>query len=203
MKTIFLHGLGQNPSDWEKVTSLISDMDFVCPDLFHTTGKKLSYSGIMRSLINRLADEHEPFRICGLSLGAVLALDYAIQYSERVTSLVLIGCQYKVPTLLIDLQNILFRCMPSKVFQGTGLSKSNTIELTHSMRKLDFSERLNEISCPVTIVCGEKDSANIKASKKLNALLPQSELIIIPGVGHEVNKEVPEVMAAILRHEAQ
>jgi pimeloyl-ACP methyl ester carboxylesterase len=37
-----------------------------------------------------------------------------------------------------------------------------------------------------------------KAAKKLSALLPKSELLIIPGVGHEVNKYAPEAIAAIL-----
>lgn len=201
MKTILLHGLGQSAHDWEKVTSLIPNMEVDCPNLFATTENGFSYSEIMHSCETRFTEEHEPLRICGLSLGAVLALDYTIRHSDHVTSLVLIGCQYKVPSLLIDLQNIIFRCMPDKVFQNTGLSKSNAIELAHSMRSLDFSEKLHEISCPVTVICGEKDRANKKAAKKLNSLLPQSELIIIPGVGHEVNKYAPEAIAAILNRE--
>lgn len=202
MKTILLHGLGQNASDWGKVTDLLTSKDFDCPDLFPAAEGNLSYSKIMESLADRLADEREPFCICGLSLGAVLALDYAIQHGSRVVSLVLIGCQYKVPTLLIDMQNILFRCMPNKAFQSTYLSKYNTIALAHSMRKLDFSEKLKQLSCPVTVVCGEKDSANRKAAIELNTLLPTSKLIIVPGVGHEVNKEAPDAIAAILNSNA-
>lgn len=37
MKTILLHGLGQNAHDWEKVTSLIHDMEVDCPNIFATT----------------------------------------------------------------------------------------------------------------------------------------------------------------------
>ena len=121
MKTILLHGLGQNAHDWEKVTSLIHDMEVDCPNIFATTESGFSYSEIMHSCEARFAEEREPLRICGLSLGAVFALDYTIRHSSHVTSLILIGCQYKVPSLLIDLQNILFRCMPDKVFQSTGL----------------------------------------------------------------------------------
>ena len=53
-------------------------------------------------------------------------------------------------------------------------------------------------TCPVTIVCGEKDSANLKASKKLNELLPHATLQIVPGAGHEINKDAPEAIAAVL-----
>lgn len=142
--------------------------------------------------------ETEPFILCGLSLGGVLALDYAIRHKNKVSSLVLIGTQYKVPTLLIDLQNLIFRIMPSKSFDSMGLSKSSTIKLAHSMRSLDFGDRLCEIACPVTIICGEKDNANMNASKQLNVLLPQSKLHIIPGAGHEINKFAPEAISSII-----
>ena len=123
-----------------------------------------------------------------------------IRHGDKVASLVLVGAQYKVPTLLIDFQNLLFRCMPGKSFENMGLSKIDTIKLSHSMRSLDFTPQLNRVTCPVTIVCGEKDSANLKASKKLNELLPQATLQIVPGVGHEINKDAPEVIADILNN---
>ena len=88
--------------------------------------------------------------------------------------------------------------MPGKSFDGMGLSKSDTIKLSHSMRSLDFTSQLNRVTCPVTIVCGEKDSANLKASKKLNELLPHATLKIVPGAGHEINKDAPEAIASIL-----
>lgn len=56
-----------------------------------------------------------------ISLGAMLALDYAIRHGKQVDSLILIGVQYKSPSALIDFQNILFRCMPQKTFESMGL----------------------------------------------------------------------------------
>ena len=50
MKTILLHGLGQNAHDWEKVTSLIHDMEVDCPNIFATTESGFSYSEIMHDL---------------------------------------------------------------------------------------------------------------------------------------------------------
>lgn len=166
-------------------SSLISHVEY--PKLFHSTGNDISYSRILSDLERRYSNATEPLCICGLSLGSLLALDFTIRHGNKVASLVLIGAQYKVPTLLIDFQNLLFRCMPGKCFDNMGLSKSDTIKLSHSMRSLDFISQLNRITCPVAILCGEKDSANLKASKKLNELLPQSTLHIIPGAGHEVN----------------
>ncbi len=90
--------------------------------------------------------EGQALRICGLSLGALLAIDFAIRHEEKVASLVLIGAQYKVPSLLIDFQNLIFRCMPDKVFESMGLSKSSTIKLAHSMRSLDFTSAIKQYS---------------------------------------------------------
>lgn len=200
MKTVFLHGLGQSAHDWDAVISQVSLADIDCPELFSLSVEDLTYSSILTGVEKRYAAAKEPFRICGLSLGAVLALDYTIHHREKVNSLILIGAQYKVPTLLIDIQNFIFHCMPKKAFSDMGVSKQDMIRLSHSMRSLDFTSELKEVRCPVKILCGEKDSANLKASRQLVGLLPQAEIHIIPGVGHEINKCAPEAISAILNH---
>lgn len=91
-------------------------------------------------------------------------------------------------TRLIDFQNLIFRCMPERTFSDMGIKKKEMIRLSHSMRSLDFTPGLSKVTCPVTILCGEKDKGNRKAAKRLHELLPQSELRIIPGAGHEMNK---------------
>ncbi len=93
-----------------------------------------------RSVLS-LPELHEYIVDCGLSLGAILALDYAIRHANQVSSLILIGVQYKVATLLIDLQNLIFRCMPHKTFEAMCISKSNMIQLSHSIRSLDFRSK--------------------------------------------------------------
>ena len=198
MKTVFWHGLGQTAQDWNEVINRVSLPDVDCPELYSVSKGNITYSDILAGLEERYMNVTEPFCICGLSLGAILALDYAIRHGDRISSLILIGVQYKVPTRMIDFQNLIFRCMPKKAFEDMGISKDDTIRLAHSMRSLDFSSRLNEVMCPVTLLCGEKDSANLKAAKQLNELLPQAELHIIPGAGHEVNKCAPEAIADVL-----
>lgn len=198
MKTVFLHGLGQTAQDWEGVIRRTSLADVECPELFSLSKNGITYPHIFAGLEKRYADSKEPLCLCGLSLGALLALDYTIRHRNQVAYLILIGAQYQSPTLLVDLQNLAFRCMPEKAFESIGISKKDTITLAHSMRLLDFRQGLKDVLCPVTILCGEKDQANRKAAEQLAMFLPQSELHIIPGVGHEVNKCAPEAIAAIL-----
>ena len=120
----------------------------------------------------------------------------SISYSGILTEL---EKRYANMTEPFRICGLIFRCMPKKTFENMGMSKQDTIRLCHSMRSLDFSPRLDKIVCPVTIICGEKDGANIKAAKQLKNLLPQAELHIIPGAGHEINKCKPEAVAAIIK----
>lgn len=145
------------------------------------------------SPICRVSDTHgENVRPTALTTSECTSLNVA-SVSKGIRPLI-----WRVRGLLINFQNLLFRCMPAKSFYNMGLSKSDTIKLSHSMRSLDFTSQLSKITCPVTVLCGEKDRANLKASIKLNELLPQAALHIIPGAGHEVNKYAPETISAIL-----
>ena len=52
-------------------------------------------------------------------------------------------------------------------FNKIGFKKADVISLCDTMAELDFSNSLHKMSCPVLIVCGEKDNANKKTSKEL------------------------------------
>lgn len=202
MTIVFLHGLGQTPEDWQPVLSqLPPEGDYRCPSLPELLAEKTvcyqeAYSAL-EDYCNGIAGK---FCLCGLSLGAELALDYAIHHGERLHSVVLIAAQYKMPRLLLALQNILFRFMPEENFQGLGFRKQDFTRLCATTGQQDFSKGLAGITCPALILCGEKDSANKKAALGLSRRIPKSKLIIIPQSGHEVNKDAPEKLAEILRN---
>ena len=88
--------------------------------------------------------------------------------------------------------------IPNKTFTKIGLSKKKVLTLSKSMMDINFEEELHKIKCRVLIICGEKDKANIGAAIKLSKILHNSELKIIPKVGHQVSKESPEILAKIL-----
>ena len=93
------------------------------PRTFSSTEDEISYSQILGDLEQRYSEVKEPLRICGLSLGALLAIDFAIRHEEKVDSLVLIGAQYKVPSLLIDFQKSYLPLYVKQGFESMGLSK--------------------------------------------------------------------------------
>ena len=201
MKYLYLHGLGQTAESWNKVTRATEMADnSVCLDLAEMVkGKAATYSNLYSTLSEMCNAEKEDIILCGLSLGGVLALNYAIDYPQKVKALVLIAAQYKMPTRLLKLQNALFHFMPQSMFQQTGFGKPDFISLCNTMVELDFSDSINQVSCPVLIVCGEKDKANKKASIELADILKHSQFKEISETGHEVNLESPEKLASILR----
>lgn len=199
MRYIFLHGLGQTPKSWEDVTSRLP-AETERPDLFGMLPQGgVSYKAMYGAFSRYCGSSPEPIALCGLSLGGILAMDYAIENPDRVKSLVLIGVQYVMPKLLLKVQNAMFSLMPERMFGDMGMGKRDVIALTRSMAELDFSGEICKIACPTLIIYGERDSANKKACCELGEKLPSSRLCEIKGAGHEVNRDAPESLAQALR----
>lgn len=200
MKKIFIHGLGQTPASWEKVIENLSTTDeCICPNLSDIlNGNEVTYENLYMAFSDVCNQIEGTIELCGLSLGSVLALNYAINYPEKVSSLTLIAPQFKMPKKLLQLQNIVFRFMPTSIFQNMGFGKYDFIQLCKTMMLLDFSESLSNITSPTLIICGENDSANKKTSLELANILKNTKLQIVGKSGHEVNVEKPEALSEIL-----
>ena len=89
----------------------------------------------------------------------------------------LIAPQYKMPGLLLDIQNIVFRILPQVAFGSMGFPKRDVIALTTSMKKIDFTSLLNEVTFPAFIICGQKDRANQKRRKNIGKYYSKCEIV--------------------------
>lgn len=191
MKLILVHGLGQSAKSWDETKRYLKkSIDVRCPELFFIEyGDDFSYQKLYEKFEEYCEQFKDPITLCGLSLGGVLCLNYAIEHRNKVEKLILISTQYKMPKLLLYMQNLVFRCLPAKVFQHSNLTKSSIIQLCKTMMHLDFSNRLQEIACDTLLICGEKDFVNLAASNRLSRKIKKSNMIKIASSGHEVNKE--------------
>lgn len=201
MKYILLHGMGQNASSWnETISFLPNTSEIVCPELndFFSEGN-CYYSKMYTAFCDYCNNFSEPLNLCGLSLGAVLALNYAIDYPRRVKSLILIAPQYDMPKFLLKVQNVLFKFMPESQFKDIGLTKKDFITLTNSMADMDFTSGLEKVSCPVLVLCGEKDNVNKKAAVKVAEKLSKAKFSTIENSGHEVNIDNPNGLAKAMK----
>lgn len=200
LSLIFVHGLGQNSESWnETIKKLDNTEKVLCVDLMSLVHKSEStYKELYKRFVEYCNSIEGELSIVGLSLGGVLALNYAIEYPNKVKTLVLIASQYKMPTKLLKVQNLIFKLMPNRVFTSMKMSKKDVIKLTKSMLELNFEKELYKIKAHTLVICGEKDKFNIKASKKLKEEIVNSDFIIIDEAKHEVNTEQPDKLAKVI-----
>ena len=197
---IFVHGSGHKAKSWEKTISyMTNNEDIVCPNLSSILeGKEASYENLYSSFVKYCNEFDGQIHLCGLSLGGILALNFALDFPQKVKTLVLIGTPYKVPKVAFSFQNIIFRFLPKSIFETMAFDKKNTFALGDTMKNLDFSDRVKNIKCPTLILCGKKDSANMKSADYLSQSIRSAELKIIENTGHVVNEENPKALADIL-----
>lgn len=200
MANIFIHGLGQTSASWERtLQGLEVSKDIYCPDLSTILGEgEISYSQLYSGFSTYCGKIAEKVNLCGLSLGGVLALHYAVENPKKVNSLILIGTQYRMPKKLLALQNKIFKLMPKKMFKEMGFGKEGIIALSQSMMDIDFTSELKNIQCPVLLLCGKKDSANRKAAVSMSKELINSKLVYIENAGHEANTDNPQRLAELI-----
>ena len=197
---IFVHGSGHKATSWEKTISyMTNNEDIVCPNLSSILeGKEASYENLYSSFVKYCNEFDGQIHLCGLSLGGILALNFALDFPQKVKTLILIGTPYKVPKVAFSFQNIIFRFLPKSIFETMAFDKKNTFALGDTMKNLDFSDRVKNIKCPTLILCGKKDSANMKSADYLSQSIRSAELKIIENTGHVVNEENPKALADIL-----
>lgn len=196
MTYIFLCGMGQSALSYNKTLSFLKGKIKVdCPELGEFLSDTCCYDKMYASFCDYCKKFTEPINLVGLSLGAVLALNFAIDYPDKVNRLILIAPQYNMPRFLLKVQNILFKLMPDSSFNETGLKKKDFIALANSMARINFSDSLNKVICPTLILCGERDAVNKKASKKLSYRLKKSEFKVVKKAGHEINVDNPKALA--------
>lgn len=199
METVLLHGLGQEPSAWGQVIQEMgTDFSVLVPNLFPIEPCTFE---TLYTRFSKYCDSECPntFNLCGLSLGGMLALKYALNHTERVERLVLIGAQAKMPATILKFQNLIFRMLPKRSFANLGISKKQVMELTRSMLELDFTQKLHALSCPTLVVCGEKDAFNRKAACYLSENIPNATLRMIAKAKHELNKDNPGELGKIIK----
>lgn len=106
--------------------------------------------------------------------------------------------QVKPPRALMAVQGAVFRLLPAKVLEKQGSRKDVMLSVMRAVSRVDFSDRLGEVSVPALVLCGEKDRPNMPAARALAAGIRGAELLIIPGAGHQSHMQAPEAFATLL-----
>ena len=200
MKKVLVHGSGHKATSWNETISYMKDSgEVLCPNLFSIlNGKEPTYDNLYASFAEYCDQIDGQIHLCGLSLGGILALQYALDFPDKVKTLILIGTPHKMPKVMLAVQNIVFRFLPKSVFDNMEFRKKDIFTLEKSMKDLDFRGKVKNIACPTLIVCGKNDSANMKSALYFSENIPGAKLEILENTGHIVNEENPRALAKLL-----
>lgn len=200
---VLLHGLGQSPLAWEDVVPLLyTSRPLLTPWIPGTRPidpRPLGLSASAAALDQELMLEgKDAVDVCGVSLGGMVALQLAADFPERVRRLVVIAAQVRPPRTLIRLQRPLIRMVPRQRFIDAGVSKSRMLDLLDLIADADLSAELTRITASTLVLCGTKDRPNQPAARQIAAAIPGAELALVPGAGHELNRQQPRELARLL-----
>ena len=81
----------------------------------------------------------------------------------------------------IDKVKAMIRATPVNGFIGCAAALANH----------DYNSKVETVTCPVVFIVGEKDGAAPAAMKDMNARLPGSTYVELPGAGHISNLDRP------------
>lgn len=221
---LLLHGLGSNGSMWTlQFEALIGlGMRPIAPDVPGFGDSRYDGRGwSLRRVANELAsllDELEtgPAHVVGLSMGGVIAQQFALDFPERVCKLALVStfCVLRPNSLsqwLYFFQRLVVvhllglerqsKLVARRVFPGPGqeslremaaaqIASADPRAYRAAMRALglfDSRRRLKQIRVPALVITGERDSTVSPARQKTLADgIPGARQVVIPDGGHAV-----------------
>jgi 3-oxoadipate enol-lactonase len=222
---VFLHGLGTGPAGWQPQVDAFGRTRVVL-----TPRLRLDRSFTVRREAERLSRDagSEPVDICGLSLGALVALRAALDRPERVRRLVLCAGLARLPISFRLLQTVLGGAtvvVPDKTLRDqllagvpephradarreiAGLDGWTVRHVFREARRFDVLAELQRLTMPVLVLVGESDRANRRLSRALAESIPTAAFSVIPGAGHVANLDAPaafnEVLGSFLEGEGR
>jgi 3-oxoadipate enol-lactonase len=195
---VLLHGLGTGPSGWRP--QLDAFPNAVAPRLDDAV-----------AAMDRV---EPPFDVCGLSLGALVALRYAGEHPDRVCRLVVCAGFARLPVHLRLLQRgmtVAVAALPqARVRKGlvaglpekhraVALEEVESADVVRAMRTGASFRLERPPEMPTLVLCGERDRVNLKLTRRLAAALPVARLEIVPDAGHVANLDNPHAFNRLLR----
>ncbi|BAL99640.1 MULTISPECIES: alpha/beta fold hydrolase [Caldilinea] len=176
-----------------------------------------AYSEVIRDFADVL--ELPYFVLAGHSMGGAIALDFALAYGYRLAGIVVIGAGARMKVSSTFLNGVVenFMHVTAKIVEYSYHPSTPAQEKERYLQRLretdpeilqkdflaveafDVTDRLENISVPTLILCGQEDRMTPPSlSQLLHRCIPNSQLHIIPNAGHNVMIEQPELVAAYI-----
>jgi 3-oxoadipate enol-lactonase len=233
---VFLHPVGLDLTWWgAQIADFVRDYDVVAFDMLNhglsgNTDAPPSFELMARTVEGVLAHiDAGPAHLVGISVGGMIAQDFALRRPDLVRSLALVAtlCTFPEPVREALRER-------ARVARTEGMAKiaqlSNERWFTPAFREqrpdildratkslllqnpdfhasmwemiagLDLEAQLPAIACPTLVVAGAEDiNAPIAAAEKITSLIQGASLHAMAGLGHFPPFEAPAPFNALLR----
>lgn len=216
---IFIHGSGGDHSLWShQYAKLHKYYNIVAVDLpghGHSQGNGETDVERYCLWIKKLLDvlRLKNVILIGHSLGAAVALQFALTFSQYIAGIVVVGGGLKMPV-----NPSLLECLKANPAEAIelickfSLAKENRSKFSEPLKeslsvasidvlygdfsacdKLDFTNQIGEIILPALVICGVEDKMTPPDfSRQIAAGIVGSKLCLIEGAGHMVMMERPD-----------
>lgn len=224
---VFLHSLGTDHHLWEYQVEKFAQEGYtiVLPDA-RGHGKSSSHDGVTADLwVSDLLAIFQHLRleqaiVCGLSMGGVAAMAFAITHPERVRALVLADTFAKINPAIVDdkikltagvakeqgmkryaytyLDGTLSESATAKAIRNSlrqaiaGMNVEAYAASAEACFRIDVEDQLGKIPAPTLVLIGEEDvKTPIGLSQTIAEQIPNAELRIVPKGLHLSNVDNP------------
>lgn len=194
-KILFLPGASGNTQFWQPVCERLS----ITAQKFHVGWPGFGDVPPIRSvasmddLVARVAaDIDRPTALVAQSMGGIVAMCVALQHPDLITHLVL-----TVTSGGVDMSDL-----GAQDWRAEFAADNPTLPRWFLDDRTDLTHRLDEMHMPVLLIWGDSDPISpLGVGQRLNQLLPNAEIHVLSGAGHDLGFTHPlEVAGLIDKH---
>jgi pimeloyl-ACP methyl ester carboxylesterase len=137
--------------------------------------------------------------VCGVGIGAMVALQAAADHPDRVERLALVTRQVAVSPILLSLPAAVLGLLPATTLARLGAGQDQLLALLDQVRPVDFARLAPRVHAPSTVICAQRDPVNRRSSAALSRDLPNGQLEFLPAAGPDWLAEHPHLLTEALR----
>ena len=198
---VLLHGNGEDLHIYDElVSSLKNDFDIYRMDSrghgMSACPKELHYKDMAKDVSFFIRELHiEKPLVVGFSDGGIIALLLAAAHSDQIRGVISCGANTSPKGLTFSCRRDIKRtyrkkCAGHSFEKSLETVSSEVFAQSGALEKLMLTEpdistiALSHIKVPVRVLTGEHDLVKKSDSKKIASVIPQGQLIVLPGEDH-------------------
>ena len=203
---VFSHGFGGDLTEWNVIWErLQGQYRLICYDHRGHSGSSIGSGGVssavmaadLEAVLNHF--DVQDGLLVGHSMGGFLSLIFLLNHARTATAR--LRRALIVASFAGDVANgapqtrLQIPLIASGVLPALAQHHAPLIPILRALEQENYYPRLGEITLPCLIVCGDADKTTPKHhSEQLAAGIPQATFIRVPGAGHLLNWEAPQVL---------